>query len=147
MAVATIWNQLYLVKSSVLKFFSLKQSLNSQRCHLDLSVQCSDMNISSCAFWFQGGCGGLASFFFGGKLTRPTHPWFAVQISTWSWQTLAIVFSGIYIPSPGVFLTAACLLHHTDEEMKTDATELLVGLQIFSSWGVGLWKWCVHFFA
>ena len=28
----------------------------------------------------------------------------------------------------GVFLTAACLQHHTDEEVKTDATELLVGL-------------------
>ena len=54
-------------ETPALKFFSFN-TVNNQECHLDGSLQYNDMKIPSCAFQFQGGCGGLASFFFGGKL-------------------------------------------------------------------------------
>ena len=60
--VRKLWNQQF-GKTTALKLFSLIK-LSSQECHLDSSVQFSRANISSYAFWFQGGCGGFASFFF-----------------------------------------------------------------------------------
>ena len=111
--VRKLWNQQF-GKTTALKLFSLIK-LSSQECHLDSSVQISRANISSYAFWFQGGCGGFASFFFGGKLTRPTHPWFA-----------ALVGWGVFLIQLAWMLPTALRRWRQKQ----------YGLQFFSSWHV-----------